>query len=82
MNNDNGHRWYIAFNVKPRLRTSFPHYHKLHYVRYVWPVLFKSREEAWAAIETRRIFQNSEATKTRGKIVSASVKHVRLRRAG
>jgi hypothetical protein len=60
------YRWYITFNIK-RLDGRY------HGIRNVWPKLFLSEADAWAAIDILPVFANQEATKDRGRIVSVSV---------
>jgi hypothetical protein len=71
-------RWYIAFNVKPYLRTELPRYHRYHFHKYVWPKLYTSKDAAYDAIKTLPIFANAAPTHNRGRIISASVEATML----
>lgn len=68
----NRERWYISFNCA---NSYIPDYKgkRAPYVRYVWPVLFKSRDLAETAVSVLPVFANSEAVPGRGRIKSVSV---------
>lgn len=68
----NRERWYISFNCT---NSFIPNYQgrRAPYVRYVWPVLFKTRDLAETAVSVLPVFANSEAIPGRGRIKSVSV---------
>lgn len=72
-------RFYISFTV--RRLVDDVRFHPTDYRRYkaraVWPILFKTRDDADTAMSLLPIFANADATATRGRIVSASVEKVR-----
>lgn len=68
----NRERWYISFSCAD----SFIPNHKGNgapYVRYVWPVLFKSRDLAETAVSVLPVFANRQAIPGRGRIKSVCV---------
>lgn len=65
-------RWYISFNL-----TGSYNHKTGKYDRAAWPILFKTEEAAWVAVELLPIFANSDAMPNRGRIKSASVERVK-----
>lgn len=68
-------RFYISFNFTNSYDPATG-----RYTRGTWPILFKTRTDAEAAMTCLPIFANAEATKDRGKIKSASIERTMIPR--
>jgi hypothetical protein len=61
-------RWVITFNCTGSWNPETG-----NYTRYVWPILFRSREAADAAVKILPVFANAAAIPGRGRIKSVCV---------
>lgn len=77
-------RFYIQFNLKGAPVWQWHNrfgYGRWIWPRAVWPILFTTREEAEAAVETLPIFANADAIPGRARIRSASIEKILLPKA-
>lgn len=73
-------RYYISFSYRPAVLDQIRTPGRLNiWRRAVWPILFKSEDEAWAYMKSHNVFANADPIPgVRGRLLSSTVKSVVL----